>query len=264
AISTHAIIYQDLASPANGFTAADFQKLGASFDDPIYDTDVGTFGAPSDIDSNCKVIILLSPVVNELTPRNSSGFISGFFFGCDLQTVAVCSGTNQSEMFYLMVPDPLGTHGDPRTAATVLQAVTPVLAHEFQHMINFSARRNLDALWLSEGMAHMAEEVVAAAYAARGDAFTAQTFRAQNYLRASLYLRDSTSVSLIADELPGSLDLRGGAWLIVMYMTGQYGNGILRTLTQSTLSSVQNVAAATGKTWGSLLSDWAVALWADD
>jgi len=264
AISTHAIIYQDLASPANGFTAADFQKLGASFDDPIYDTDVGTFGAPSDIDSNGKVIILLSPVVNELTPRNSSGFISGFFFGCDLQTVAVCSGTNQSEMFYLMVPDPLGTHGDPRTAATVLQAVTPVLAHEFQHMINFSARRNLDALWLSEGMAHMAEEVVAAAYAARGDAFTAQTFRAQNYLRASLYLRDSTSVSLIADELPGSLDLRGGAWLIVMYMTGQYGNGILRTLTQSTLSSVQNVAAATGKTWGSLMSDWAVALWADD
>ena len=31
AISTHAIIYQDLDAPANGFTTADFQKLGSSF-----------------------------------------------------------------------------------------------------------------------------------------------------------------------------------------------------------------------------------------
>ncbi len=262
AISAHAIIYQDLSAPANGFSTADFQKLGASFDNPIYDADVAAFGSPSDIDANGKVIILLSPVVNELTPRNASGFISGFFFGCDLQTTSQCSGTNQSEMFYLIVPDPAGTYGDPRSPATVLAAVTPVLAHEFQHMINFSARHSLDALWLSEGLAHMAEEVVAAAYAARSDNATAQTFRVQNYLRARLFLSDSTSESLIADELPGGLEVRGGAWLLVMYLAGQQGNGILRTLTQSTQSSAQNVANASGRPWNVLLSDWAVALWA--
>jgi hypothetical protein len=263
AISNHSIIYQDVSSPGAGFTTADFQRLGATFDDPIYDTDVATFGQPSDIDSNGKVIILLTPVVNELTPRNAGGFISGFFFGCDLQTVSQCSGTNLSEVFYLMVPDPTGTHGDPRSASTVMQAVQPVLAHEFQHMINFSARHDLDALWLSEGLAHMAEEVVGAAFAARGETANAQLFRTQNNLRASLYLRDSTSASLIADELPGSLELRGGAWLMVMYLAGQNTNAILRTLTQSSNTGVQNVTAATGRSWSSLLSDWSVALWAD-
>jgi hypothetical protein len=263
AISDHAIIYQDINAPASGFTTADFQRLGSTFDDPIYDTDVATFGAPSDIDANGKVIILLSPVVNELTPRNSAGFISGFFFGCDLQTVSQCSGTNTSEIFYLMVPDPTGRHGDPRSVATVLQAVQPVLAHEFQHMINFSARHSLDALWLSEGLAHMAEEVVGAVFATRGESANAQLFRQQNNLRATLYLRDSTSASLIADELPGSLQLRGGSWLMVMYLAGQHGNTILRTMTQSTNTGVQNVTTATGRTWSSILSDWAVALWAD-
>jgi hypothetical protein len=249
AISDHAIIYQDVNAPASGFTTADFQRLGSTFDDPIYDTDVATFGAPSDSDANGKVIILLTPVVNELTPRNATGFISGFFFGCDLQTMSQCSGTNMSEVFYLMVPDPTGRHGDPRSVSTVIQAVQPVLGHEFQHMINFAARHSLDALWLSEGLAHMAEEVVGAVFAARGEAANAQLFRQQNNLRANLYLRDSTSASLIADELPGSLQLRGGAWLMVMYLAGQNGNTILRTLTQSTNTGVQNVTTAMGRTW---------------
>ncbi len=265
AISQHAIIYQDLKAPANGFSAAQFQQLGAAFDSPAYEIDVSVFGQPTDIDANGKVIILLTPVVNELTPAGSSGFVAGFFFGCDLQTTRECSGSNASEMFYLFVPDPTGKHGNVRNAQTVLNNVLPVLAHEFQHMITFGARRSLDALWLSEGLAHHAEDLVAEEYSRRGDATNAVLFAQQNYARASLYLRDQSGPSLLAEDLPGTLELRGGAWLMVKYLAGHYGgNTLLRTLTNSATSSVSNVTAATGQAWSTLLSDWAVALWADN
>lgn len=264
-ISQRAIIYQDLNAPANGFTLADFQTLGSSFDSPTYDTDVAVFGAPSDIDANGKVIMLLTPLVNELTPRSAAGFVAGFFFGCDLQTTSECSGSNRAEMFYGFVPDPTGRFGDVRTRDFILRELLPVVAHELQHMISFGARQNLDALWLSEGLAHMAEDLVGDAHAARGDAITAQRFRAQNFNRARFYLQDATSASMIAEELPGSLELRGAAWLMLKYLAGHYGgNALLRNLSDGPQSGVQNVTASTGQPWSKLMSDWAVALWADD
>jgi hypothetical protein len=265
AISQRAIIYQDVAAPTGGFTTAQFEQLARAFDAPTHEIDVAVFGEPSDIDANGKVIILLTPVVNELTPRNSSGFVAGFFYGCDLQTRAQCAGTNSAEIFYLFVPDPTGRHGDARTAPFVMNAVLPVLAHEYQHMISFGARRSLDALWLSEGLAHHAEDLVADEYRRRGDTPTANLFAAPNHVRASLFLRDTRHASLLSEELPGSLEQRGAGWLLVKYMAGHYGgNTLLRTLSRSTEFGVQNVTSATGQSWSTLLSDWAVALYADD
>ncbi|MGH7469436.1 MAG: IPT/TIG domain-containing protein [Longimicrobiales bacterium] len=265
AISQHAIIYQDVDAPGGGFTASQFQQLGSAFDAPTQEIDVAVFGEPSDIDANGKVIILLTPIVNELTPRNSSGFVAGFFYGCDLQTRAQCSGTNSSEIFYLFVPDPTGRHGDARSAQAVMNAALPVLAHEFQHMISFGARRSLDALWLSEGLAHHAEDLVADEYRRRGDLATATLFASPNHTRATLFLRQANKRSLLSEELPGSLEQRGAGWLLVKYLAGHYGgNTLLRNLARSTLVGVPNVTAATGQTWSTVFSDWAVALYADD
>jgi IPT/TIG domain-containing protein len=265
AISQRAIIYQDINAPANGFTTAQLQQLGSAFDSPTYEVDVGVYGEPSDIDGNGKVVILLTPVVNELTPRNSTGFVAGFFYGCDLQTRNECGGSNLAEMFYLLVPDPAARHGDARTPQFVMTAALPVLAHEFQHMISFGARQSLDALWLSEGLAHHAEDLVASEYLRRGDTQAATSHAQPNYTRASFYLRDSTTVGLLNEELPGSLQQRGGAWLFVKYLADQYGgNTLLRALSSARVNGPQNVSAATGRPWNALLSDWALALWADD
>lgn len=266
AISTRAIIYQDITAPAgNGLTTADFQSLGAVFDDPIYQTDVSTFGAPSDLDQNGKVIILLTPVVNAWTDRGATGFIAGFFYGCDLLSRNSCNGSNEAEIFYVLTADPTAQFSDARSRDVVMRSLPPVLAHEFQHMINFGERgSSVDALWLAEGMAHHAEDVVGDEFAARGDAFNADLFKRQNTTRADRYLRATSSTSLIGDDEVGSLELRGGAWLFVKYLAGQYGNALLATLTQSTSTGVANVTAQTGKTWRALLSDWSVALWADN
>ncbi|MGH8433850.1 MAG: hypothetical protein ACRERX_05095, partial [Pseudomonas sp.] len=265
AISQRAIIYQDLEAPPAGFTTAQFQQLGSSFDSPSYEVDVSVFGEPTDIDANGKVVILLTPVVNALTPRGAGGYVAGFFFGCDLHTAAVCSGTNSGEIFYMFVPDPNGVHSDQRSPQLVMNASLPVLAHEFQHMISFGARRSLDALWLSEGLAHHAEDLVADEYRRRGDNNNAALFASQNYARATLFLRDSARIGLLSEELPGTLEIRGAAWLMVKYLAGQYGgNTLLRTLARSATSGPQNVTAAIGQPWPTVLSDWAVALWADD
>ncbi|HEY8470708.1 MAG TPA: hypothetical protein VIL18_13740 [Longimicrobiales bacterium] len=265
-VSERAVLYQDLNAPSGGLTAADFAALGQLFDDPIYDAVVGAFGAPSDIDGDGRIIILFTPVVNEMTPRGSQGFIAGFFYGLDLTTEP---NSNRAEIFYSLVPDPTGQFSDGRATSDVLRAVPPVLAHEFQHMVHFNQRfllrnRPPEAQWLSEGLAHTAEDVVAAVLLARGDS-RANNFLASNLARARLYLADPGGASLINEEPPGSLEERGAQWLFIKYLMGHYGGAdLLARLTQTTLTGTSNVTSATGRNWSALLAEWSVALWADD
>jgi len=264
-VSERAVFYQDLRAPAGGFSAADFAALGAMFDDPIYDVVADAFGAPSDVDGDGRIIILFTPVVNEMTPSGSDGFIAGFFYGLDLTTEA---NSNRSEIFYSLVPDPNGQFGGRRATSDVLRVVPPVLAHEFQHMVHFNQRFLLrkvgtEVLWLSEALAHAAEDLVAAALRDRGQDDDADEFAIQNLQRARRYLVDPGGASLIGDEPPGSLEERGAQWLFIKYLSGHHGGEeLLRNLTQTTLSGVNNVTAATGRSWSSLLADWSVALWA--
>jgi hypothetical protein len=265
AVTARAIIYVDVDADAS-LSNQDISYYGAIFDDPIYSTNVEVFGAPSDIDGNGRIIILFTPRVNELTPRNESSFVAGFFYGCDLVARSRCSGTNQAEIFYSVVPDPPPSRwGDSRSQAAVRAAVPPVLAHEFQHMIHFARRGfSSDVLWLSEGLAHTAEEIVGDVLHARGDIVGAVPFRNGNLDRAKRYLAAPTSTSLIGDESPGTLELRGAAWLFLKHLRGRYGgNDLLRRLTSTTRSSVANVTQETGQDWGTLVTDFGIALWLD-
>jgi hypothetical protein len=264
-VSERAIIYLD-DEAADVFSPADMQHYANLFDDPIHPTHLQVFGAPSDIDGNGRVLILFTPRVNALTPRGSSSFVTGFFYGCDLLARSRCSGTNQAEIFYSLVPDPNGRWGDRRATVTVMAAVPPVLAHEFQHMIQF-ARRGFsnDVLWLAEGLAHMAEQVIAEVFDARAEVLRAELFRSVVRSNGRQYLSGYRSTSLIAEEAPGSTAMRGGAWLLLMYLRGHYGgNDLLRRLTGSQLSGVESVVAETGRPWHELASDFAVALWAHE
>lgn len=270
-VSERAVIYEDVTVPDGGLTTPDYRNFGDLFDDPIHATDVDAFGQPSDIDGNGRIIILFTPVVNRMTEEGSDGFIAGFFFGCDLVTRDECSGTNRAEIFYAMVPDPDGEFGDARSTELVLRVVPAVLAHEFQHMIHFNERvleggaPSTESLWLSEGLAHMAEDLVGDALLERGDTARAGDFKLSNFVRARRYLERPADVSLIASSQFGSLEERGAAWLYTRYLYEHLGGlAILRSLTQTTLSSVTNVEAQTGRSWEGLMGEWAPALYLDD
>lgn len=263
-ISARAIFFLDVDA-LDAYSPADLAAFGTAFDDPIYPASVEVFGEPSDLDGNQRIIVLFTPRVNELTPRGQSSFIAGYFYGCDLVSRARCSGSNQGEIFYSIVPDPAGKWGDTRSHAAVMNTVPPVFAHEFQHMINFARRGfTADALWLSEALAHTAEELIADVFAARGAAATAAVYRTSNYFRAQFYLSDPGAASMIAEEPPGSLELRGAAWLFLRYLRAHYGgDDLLRRLTASSRSGAANVAAETGRPWAQLVAEFGVALYAD-
>jgi hypothetical protein len=257
-------VYVDVEAETS-FSDADLEYFGRLFDDPIRPALTAVFGEPTDIDNNQRVIILFTPVVNRLTPRGRSTFVTGFFYGCDLVSRTRCSGTNQAEIIYSMVPDPQARWGDARSAALVRKVVPPVIAHELQHMLHF-ARRNstTDALWLYEALAHTAEEIVADVLQARGETALAQLFRSGNHERAQLFLREPTATSLISEEPPGTVEMRGAAWLFLKYLRGHFGgDDLLRRLTVSQRSGIGNVTHEVGRPWATLMHDFGVALWAE-
>ena len=263
-VSARAIVYVDITA-ALSLSPADVELFTGLFDDPIYPVDTGAFGFPSDLDGNGRVIILFTPSVNRLSPPGSSDFIGGFFFGLDLSPGLAHS--NAGEVFYVLVPDLTGAYGNVRDAEMVRSTVPSVLAHEFQHMIHHNERiiergaSNREAVWLSEGLAHMAEDLVGEELRRRERVAQADEYQRGNRERASLFLTEPSEVSLIFAAGQGSLAERGAAWLFVEYLRGQTGtDNVLRLLTGTTATGTVNIEAVTGRAWADLFSDWSAAL----
>lgn len=263
-VGDRAVVYVDEAAPAGGFSEGDLAALAGRFDGTIHPVVTAAFGDESDLDGNGRVAVLFTPVVNRLSPPGSEGFVGGFFYGLDLLEG---EGGNDGEVFYALVPDPHGIHSEPRSRERVLEAVGAVLAHEFQHMVHFHQRVLLrggsgaGALWLSEGLAQMAEELVARAFQGVGDGDLAGQFRVGNRTRARLYLEDPGAVSLVAASGHGTLPERGGGWLFILYLADRWGEEVLAHLTRTTRTGVGNVTAATGEAWPDLLADFWSALY---
>ncbi len=266
-VTEHAVLYVDVTSPAGGLQDSDFSALGRAFDDLIHPAVTSGFGEPSDLDGNERVAILFTPTVNRLTPRGQDGFVAGFFFGVDL--LPEREGSNAGEVFYALVPDPLGVHSDPHTVEELLDVTGPVLAHEFQHMVHFNERvlargaPTADAVWLSEGLAQMAEELVARRLESLGELDEAALYRRGNVRRARRYLGDPSGVSLLIGTGQGSLSERGAAWLFVLYLTSQFGGEVPKGLTQTTTTGASNVERATARPFGDLMMDWWAALYVE-
>lgn len=271
----HTLLYLDKQAPANGFTDADLDLLGQVYDRRLYDADVDFFGAPSDVDGNGRVIVLLSPVVNGLTPRNAKGVIIGFTFALDLfsrnaSSCPPCQFSNEAEIFYGVVPDPTGIYSDARTLQRVKELMPGVMAHETQHMISFNykafvtAASDLETLWLSEGMAHIAEELGGDAVDAAGQTEIANDIYRPNFDRAAFFLERPDTASLTVVSGQGTLPERGASWLFLRWLGDQYGDFLFRDLTQTALNGVANVEAQTGEPFFRLFADWAVTLWTED
>ena len=265
-VGTHGVLYVDESAPAGGLTDADLADFAARFDGVIHATVTQLYGSPSDLDGNQRVVVLFTPVVNRFTPRGSSGFVGGFFFGLDL--LPDRANSNGGEIFYALVPDEDAQFSDARTKDQVLAVVPAILAHEFQHMVHFNERvlergaASTEALWLSEGLATMAEESVARAYQAVGDAASVELFRSGNLQRARKYLANPAA-SLIVTTGQGSLEERGAGWLHVLYLAHRFGDAILGELTRTTLTGTSNVTQHTGVAWDDLTADWWSALYLD-
>ena len=293
-VSQRAIILQDDASPANGFTSADFQAIASEFDNLIYATDTSYFGTGSDEDANGRIVILYTPEVNKATPRGSTSLLAGFFWAGDLFPRTGSGGCNQSnvgELFYLLVPDPTGVFSNARQVSDVREKTRGTVAHEFQHMLNAGSRlnnpavRDFEDVWLDEGLAHMAEELVGRAKIGAGDMQElahAQVFDVgnnlrdynafffQNFARFEDWLRDPGNKAPISDQADTSLAVRGAAWALVRYaadnFSGDNPKAFVRALATGPGVGVANLTSklAGGTSLETLLTGWQAANYADN
>ncbi len=276
-VGQNILIYVDQQAPTgpNGLSDEVLTKLGEWFDRDLHPIAVSTFGPESDIDNNDRVIVLMTPVVNQLTPSNDcSVAVFGFFFGLDL--FADAPNSNAAEVFYSLVPDPQAQFGCARSVERVEQSVPTVFIHEFQHMISFNHHVLINGgpdeeTWLDEGLAHMAEEVAARFYENKygppppprlfND--TANIFIAANLANSYSYLEDPGKTSLTLFESTGSLEERGAAWLFLRWLADLKDSTVFGRLVRNDAAGIANVEAVAGESFGTLFGDFALALWTD-
>jgi hypothetical protein len=280
-IGNHIIIYLSIRAPAGGFTPSDLSALGTTFDTDLYGIDTLAFGAPSDIDGNGHVFVLLSPVVNSITPASqcaTQGYISGYFDGTDLVNLP---NSNSSEVFYSIVPDPSGTVSCTHATATVGSRMLGTFIHEFQHMISFNQHylargSQQEVTWLNEGMSHIAEELGSKFYEVlcpgprclKTDPTQLFPDSSQGFIGGDLgnfysYLQGTDTVSATIFSNGGTLTERGAAWLFLRWLGDLKGETIYRKIDQTSLVGVPNIEAQAAESFPSLFGDWSLALYAD-
>jgi hypothetical protein len=279
-VGQNILIYVDQQAPAgpDGLSDAVLTKLGEWFDRDLYPLAVSTFGPESDVDNNDRVIVLMTPVVNGLTPNTDcSVAVFGFFFGLDLLVEpSPPPNSNAAEVFYSLVPDPQADFGCARSVERVEESVPTVFIHEFQHMISFNHHVLIndgpdEETWLDEGLAHMAEEVAARFYENKygppppprlfND--TANIFIGANLANSYSYLENPGSTSLTLFESTGSLEERGAAWLFLRWLADLKDETIFGQLVQNDAAGIANIEAIAGESFGTLFGDFALALWTD-
>ena len=225
--------------------------------------------------------------------------MGGFFFGGDFFPTtapqgqppdAGCKQSNRAEIFYLMSPDPTGRFGDIRTTSSVRQGTRGVIAHEFQHMIN-AGNRFLDqdqccfeAVWLDEGLSHLAEDAVGRVSRGFGDLQTltlqdllpsgnqaaADDFEAfffDNFDRLTLWMLRPDTASGISKGAADNLAQRGAIWSIVRYAADNLSNSQPRALTKKLTAGpdtgIKNLTVSTKVPLDTLVARWLVANYAD-
>ena len=292
AVSERAIIVSDSANPDGGFSDQDYAAFAIAFDTLVYPVSVENFGAPADIDENGRSLIFFTRAVNELTEEGDSSVTSGFFFGRDLfprttaGNVGACEGSNEAELFYLLVPDPAGVvNNNPRTKEQVARRTIGVLAHEFQHLINASRRlfvnnaTAFEVVWLNEGLSHIAEELLfyrASGLAPRQNIDLARlrssqrildavnAYQVSNFGRLAQYLEDPEAQSPY--QLDDDLATRGSAWALLRYAADQKSPA-QQPIWFALVNNVETGLANFTKVFGAgvpRVRDWTLSVYVDD
>lgn len=249
------LIYSDVDTLATGnLTLAQIKNFGDAFDDQIRPTNTTYFGTESDVDGNEKVIILITPVVNRLTPRGSNWYIGGFFLAVDLFAAGggIPAGTtNHAEIFYVLASDPGGFWSLEFPDTFVAEEDVKTIAHEYEHLISYSFRLNhygfgaVQATWLEEGMAHMAEDL--------------NGLDSSNIGRANSYLADPGNVSLEHNLAP--VEQRGGIYLFLRYLGDRFDESIYKSLLQSKCVGRQCIENITGENFYETVDDFLATLY---
>lgn len=228
-------------------TSNPFDKEGKGIGDRVrstFGTEWGYKNGDGGKDGTTKIIIVL---------LSSSGIggqgYYGYFFAGDAYSKSEYKNSNEGEILYLNI-DKWGADG---------YDLYSTVAHEFQHMCNFNQKGchegsfdgQTEWLAINEGQSVLSEDLCGfdLKQAAGGNSFI--------YQDAATYLADTGSYKLSSfSNYNGDY---GSSYLFMKYLCDQYGTKKINAIATSTEVGADNIAAATGVDFATLIDNWNMA-----
>ena len=217
-----------------------------TFDEAVYPTARRLLGRCLDVDRDGRFTLFFSPRLDSLAGK---GALSGFVRTADFYRDLAAPFGNRADMMYLNTDLKPGPY------------LRTVVAHEYTHAVVCSehafgdylpgVRRQDEESWLSEALAHAAEDLH-------------DFSRANLDYRVSAYLNDPSVYPLVeADYHAAGLwrthGCRGATYLFLRECQDRYGAELLTRLVQSNLAGTDNLEAATREPFADLFRRWTTA-----
>jgi hypothetical protein len=221
-----------------------------------------------------------------VNPDRLGGF-GGYFSGSNLMTQSALNCLNAGASNYKSNEAPfifVGWFSSQSATYELQEDLVRGTAHELQHLINFVNHSILasgaakagfsgsESIYINEGLSMLAQDLaVARMYASQGVDFDADDAlsRANAYLAnpGSFSISDFIGVDGFAYGGGGNAQYNcfggcyGGAYLFQRYLHDRFGgDGYTRAMETSGVVGSANLQAATGKSSGDLLDDFALAM----
>jgi hypothetical protein len=150
---TNCIIYADILATIPNETITDIKT---KYDTDIHDTIINAFGNFKDMEQpgdegHDKVTLLLLDIKDGYT--GSGGYVAGYFDSTHMYNTATYPVSNVADMLFI----------DVNPGLDELPGLYSTIAHELQHLINFSRTVAINQpekdLWINEGLSTAAEYI---------------------------------------------------------------------------------------------------------
>lgn len=147
--SEHCIVYADEKANVS-YEAA--EAIVGEYEAKIYTQITDVFGMFEDVDGNGKLILLLLDIIDGYNGNFQNSYVAGFFQAYHLfKKSNNYRYSNEADMLFL----------DTNPLAVGSETFYSTIAHEFQHLINFSNTAlnggTVEDTWIDEGLATAAE-----------------------------------------------------------------------------------------------------------
>lgn len=237
---SYCYIYVDIA---DSISDATISSIASGFD-AIYVKNRAVFGNEIDkgLNGESKVTLLFSSYL----PSGVAGYFSPLDFYPD--NLLISDYSNERKIFYIRAG--MGTND-----------LLSTVAHEFQHMINFS-QKNFEKgiseeLWINEGLSVYAEEINGYGLAWGSDDlfFKIACFEYYAPLISANWLSYLSPPYVYAQY--------ASSYLFVSYLAEQYGQASIKSILSSRLTGKANVEAATGQSFDAIFNNWCLTNYLD-
>lgn len=216
--STHAKIWVETSLSVSD---SELQTIADSFDNQIYDKVRTNFADNHDVNNDDRVTIVI------FSGDTGNTYLGGYFYAADFYTnTGTNPYSNEWDAVYMN-----GAHSNQRPGT---QNFLNVLAHEFQHLCNFSqnvwvenggdsAKRMFT--WMDEGLSENAEAIVFGEEVKYGRLFGYHSDTYNTQLR-----NGDRSLTIWESSKDKSVDNYVLSYIFFGYLRGRYGAGILKDI----------------------------------